>query len=249
MAKQSGLGDNFYIGGYNLSGDVGSLGNISTPRGVFEDTAISSSAMERLQLLADGQVEFTTFFNDATSQEHDALKALPTTDTSVFYFRGTTLGNAAAAMTAKQINYDGNRAADGGFTFTVQAQGNSYGLEWGQMLTAGIRTDTTATASSGAASVDTAASASFGIQAYLQVFSFSGTSCTVRIQDSADNSSFANISGLNAFTAATGRTFERIASTNTTTVRRYLAVTTSGTFSSCAFAVVAVKNAHAGVVF
>ena len=29
MAKQSGLGDNFYIGGYNLSGDVGSLGSIS----------------------------------------------------------------------------------------------------------------------------------------------------------------------------------------------------------------------------
>ena len=28
MAKSSGLGDNFYIGGYDLSGDVASLGQV-----------------------------------------------------------------------------------------------------------------------------------------------------------------------------------------------------------------------------
>ena len=38
--------------------------------------------------------------------------------------------------------------------------------------------------------------ASFGVQAYLQVFSFTGTDVTITIQDSADNSSFANITGL-----------------------------------------------------
>ena len=245
MAKSSGLGDNFYIGGYNLSGDVNSLGNISTPRGILEDTGSDKLALERLLLHKDGLIEFTTFFNDATSQEHDALKTLPTIDVHSAYYRGTTIGNAAASMVAKQNNYDWSRPADGSLMGAVQCQANSFGLEWGQMLTAGVRTDTTATNGS---SYDTVASASFGIQAYLQVFSFSGTSCTVTVQDSADNAAFATIGGLGSFTAATGRTAERIVSTNTTTVRRYLRVATTGTFSSCAFAVMVVKNEIAGYV-
>lgn len=244
--KTSGLGDNFYIGGYNISGDIGSLGSISGGPALGEVTDITQSGMSRIGLLRSGQMEASTFFNDATGQEHAALSTLPTADTQVMYFRGTTLGNPAAAMVAKQINYDGTRAADGMLTFAAQTQSNGYGLEWGQSLTAGVRTDTSATNGS---SIDTAASLSFGIQAYLQVFSFTGTSCTVTVQDSADNSSFASITGLGAFTAATGRTFERIASSNTTTVRRYLRVATTGTFSSCAFAVVVVKNEVSGAAF
>ena len=64
----------------------------------------------------------------------------------------------------------------------------------------------------------------------------------MRIQDSADNSAFANITGLNAFTAATGSTFERIETdTLARTIRRYLKVNTTGTLSECTFAVVAVR--------
>src|SRR6187397_2748365 len=142
MAKSSGLGDQFYYAARNLSGDVNSLGNISTPRGVLEDTGISSLGYERLLSHKDGLLEFTTFFNDAALQEHSILSQLPTNDRIASYFRGTTLGNAAASMTAKQINYDWNRGADGSLMGTVQCQANALGLEWGRMLTAGIRTDT-----------------------------------------------------------------------------------------------------------
>jgi hypothetical protein len=248
MAKQSGLGDNFYIGGYNISGDVGSLGTISGGNAPLEVTAIDKSAFERIGGQRNGTIEFSTFYNTAALQEHVALKGLLTTDRTLTYARGTTIGDPAACMTAKQINYDFTRAADGSLTTAVQAQSNGYGLEWGIQLTAGVRTDTTAT--SPATGVDTTASASFGIQAYLQVFAFSGTSVTVTVQDSADNASFANISGLSAFTAVTAAPGEeRIASTNTTTVRRYLRVITSGTFSNAAFSVVVVKNEIAGQVF
>ncbi len=73
---------------------------------------------------------------------------------------------------------------------------------------------------------------------------------TITVQDSADNSSFANISGLSAFTVlSSAPTAERIFSSNTTTVRRYLRVITAGTFNPCSFSVVAVKNEVAGVVF
>jgi hypothetical protein len=75
------------------------------------------------------------------------------------------------------------------------------------------------------------------------MFSVVGTSCTVTIQDSADNSSFANVTG-GAFTAvvAGARSDQRLETTRALSVRRYLRAITSGTFSSAVFAVLAVRN-------
>jgi hypothetical protein len=248
VAKQSGLGDNFYIGGYNISNDVGSLGSISAPMVPFEDPGIDVLAMERLGGLRSGHIEFTSYFNTAAGREHEALKSLPLTNRIATYARGTTLGDPAFVLQGKQLNYDWTRGADGSLTENVTLDSDQYGGEWGVQLTAGVRTDTTAT--SPASGVDTIASLSFGIQAYLQVFAFAGTSVIITVQDSADNSSFANVSGLSAFTAVTtAPTVERIFSTNTTTVRRYLRVITAGTFSNAAFSVVVVKNEIAGQVF
>ena len=238
MAKQGGMGDNLYVAGYDVSGDIGSLGKISGGPNLIEVTAIDKSAYERIGGLRDGSLDFSAYFNPATDQAHDRFSTLPTSDVVVTYARGTALGGHAAAMVAKQIGYDGNREDSGAFTFKVSALANSYGLEWGRQLTAGKRSDTTATNGS---SIDTAASVSFGAQAYLQVFSFTGTSCTVTLQDSADNSSFANLTG-GGFTAATGITSQRIETGRTQEVRRYLRVATTGTFSQCTFAVVVVKN-------
>lgn len=247
MAKQSGLGDNLYIEGYNLSGDIGSLEKISASRAVLDVTGIDKSAHERIHGIKDGEMEFTSFFNPSTDQAFEVLSDLPTTDVVCAYFRGTAIGNAAASCVAKQINYDGTRTDTGGFTFKTSVMGNSYGLEWGRQLTAGQRTDTSAT--SPATGLDTLASADFGLQAYLHVFSLTGTSCTVTLQDSADNSSFAAIGSGVAFSAAPAPGAQRIATSNTQTVRRYVRAITTGTFTECTFAVVLVKNEHAGVVF
>jgi hypothetical protein len=124
MAKQSGLGDNFYIGGYNISGDVGSLGGMSGGPAVQENTGIDKLAFERQGLLRSGQIEFTAFFNDAAAQEHIALKSLPLTDRIATYCRGTTLGNQAACLVGKQLNYDFSRSADGALTESVTVQSN-----------------------------------------------------------------------------------------------------------------------------
>lgn len=245
--KQSGLGDNAYIGGYDLSGDVSALTTIRGGPMALDVTGISSSAYERIGGLRDGEISFNTWFNDGALREHVALSSLPTTDTQVMYFRGTTLGNPVAAMVAKQINYDWQRNADGTLQGTVQALSNGYGLEWCRSLTAGKRTDTTATNGS---SVDDSASSAFGLQAYLQVFSFAGTSVTVTIQESSDDGAgdaFAAVVG-GAFTAATGITTERIATASGLTVERYLRAVTSGTFTSAVFAVAYARNATA-VVF
>ncbi|MFF5842115.1 hypothetical protein ACFY74_11680 [Streptomyces massasporeus] len=250
MAKQSGLGDALYIAGYNASGDIQQLGRIGGGPALLNFTGIDKSGYERKGGLKDGAFEMTTFFNSdtVTPATHQKLSALPRTDVLMTYCRGTALGDPAASLVAKQANYDPQRGDDGMITFGVSAQANGYGTEWGRQLTAGVRTDTAAANGTG---IDTTASASFGGQAYLQVFAFTGTDATVKIQDSADNATFADVAGFGFTQITAGPTTERIALGNTATIRRYVrvATVTTGGFSSLAFAVNVIKNEIAGVTF
>lgn len=240
MAKQSGLGDNLYVAGYDVSGDIGAIKSVACPQGVIEVTGIDKSAYERLGGQRDGSIEFTAFFNKSAGQAHQVFKSLPDTDTQVQYWRGTTIGAPVAAMVAKQITYDGERTNEGALTFGINASANGYGLDWGVGLTAGKRTDTAAT--NGATLDQTTVSTSFGWQAHLQVFGVTGTSATVTIQDSADGVSWATLSGA-VFTAATGVTHQRLqAASATATVRRYVRAITTGTFTSAVFAVHFTRN-------
>lgn len=245
MSKASGLGDNFYISGFNASGSINALGNIGGGPALLDGTDITQSGMARIPGLRDGRMEFTSFFEPALGMTHDKLAALPMTDVVMTYCRGTALGSPSAAMIGKQVNYDGTRGNDGSFTFNVSGQANAYGLEWGLLGTAGIRTDTTAT---NGASVDNAASTAFGLQAYLQVFAVTGTSVTVKLQDSPDNTTFTDVVA-GGFTAATTVTAQRIATINTQTVARYVRVATTGTFTNAQFAVTICRNPIAGVSF
>ena len=241
MAKTSGLGDRLFIGGNDISGDINAVDKIAGPLALINVTDITQSANSRLGGKRDGAIDFTAYFDPAIGASHPVLAALPTGDVLVTYIRGAALGNPAANMWARQVNYDGTRSATGELTFKVSAVGDAYGLEWCDQLTAGPRTDTAAT---NGASVDlTTVSTAFGWQAYLQAIAITGTSCTVDIQDSADGTTFADLAGatFTAFTA--GATFQRLqSSSSTATVRRYLRVITSGTFSSATFAVSICRN-------
>ena len=243
MAKQSGLGDQLFIGGYDLGADIQQISSLSTSRETLPATGITQSANARIFGKRDAQAEFNAYFNPAANQAHSRLKLLPTADTHIMYLRGTTLGNEGLGMIGKQIDYSGSRGDDGSLMFGVQVSSNGYGADWGRQLTAGKRSDATATNGS---SVDLlTGSLSFGFQAYLQVFSFTGTSVTIKIQESSDNGggdAFADITG-GAFTTVTGITSERIQSSSATqTVERYVRVVTTGTFSQCTFAVLFTRN-------
>lgn len=247
--KQSGLGDRLFVAGYNLSGDIGSLGRIGGGNSPLEVTGIDKSAFERLGGVRGGGIDYAAWFNPGAAADaaHARLSLLPTADQILTYGRGAALGDPAAAMVAKQLNYDGNRGADGSFVFAVSALSNGFGLEWGVQLTAGQRTDGGAANGTGV-DLGSASPGAFGLQAYLHVFAFTGTSVTVKIQESSDNGSgdaFADVVGA-AFTAATGITSERIA-TAAINVERYLRVVTTGTFSNAVFAVMATRNPVATV--
>ena len=244
MTKQSGLGDRLFIGGVDVSGDIGSLGRIGGGMvGTFNVTGIDKSAYERVGGKRDGAIEFSSWYNTSgvtTIGAHAVVKALPTADILVSYFRGTTIGNASASCNAKQVDYNEKRAEDGALSFDVSAQADGFGLEWGNMLTAGIRSDVAATNGTG---FDWGAATTFGFQAYLHVFSFTGTSVTITLQDSPDNVTYTSITG-GAFAVVNAVGSQRIAATPASIARWTRAITT-GTFSQCSFAISFVRNESA----
>src|SRR5258708_17613302 len=248
MAKQAGFPAAFYIDGTDVSGDIQSLGKISGGPAALDMTAINNSAYARQGGLRDGGMDFTSYFNPGAGLTHAKLSALPTADVICSYFQQPAIGNDAACLNGKQVNYDPTRGTDGSLTFAVSAQASGFGLEWCTQLTPGRRVDGAATAAGPGNSLDTLASASFGAQAYFHLFAFAGTSVTISVWDSADNITFAAVAGLTT-PALTVPRAARATIINTATVRRYVAVATAGTFSNADFAVAMHKNEIAGVVF
>ena len=227
MVKKAGLGAEFYIAGYDLSGDVGVIDSIQGPRGVFDVTGINKSAMERVYGRNDAEISFTSFFNDAAGQEHVALKGLPTADVRVLAMMAAALGSPAAMLTAKQINYDPTRNADGSLAISVQCLANGVPLEWGKSIIAA----STITGAGNSASEDNAASSASGLATMIQCWAFTGTSITVALQESSDNGGvdpFASIATFTAISAA----FASERKTVTGTVERYLRLNYSGTFTN-----------------
>lgn len=236
--KSSGLGDYLLIDGYDFSGDIGSIGRIAGGPAASDITGIAASAMERIGLIRDGGIDFTSWFNPSTDRQHDVLSALPTVSRQETYCRGLGLGSQAASCVLKQLNYDPTRGQDGALSIAISGQSDGYGVEWGVQLTPGKRTDTTAT---NGASIDGAASSAFGAQAYLHLIAFTGTDITVTLEDSADNATFAAVTG-GAFTAMTGIGAQRFQTGRTATIRRYTRIATTGTFTSATFLVNFIRN-------
>lgn len=244
--KSSGLGAALYVGGNVLSNDIQSISKLSGSQAVFDVTGIDKLAHERIGGQRTGEISMTAFWNSTGA--HIVFSALPTTDAVISYYDAGGIGFPAASMTAKQINYDPSRAVSGELLVAVDALSNGYGLEWGQQLTAQMRTDAAAT---NGASYDGGAQSAFGLQAYLHVSAFTGTDVTIKLQDSADNSSFADIAGAAFAQITTAPQAQRIATSNAATVRRYVrAVTvTTGGFTSVTFAVQFTRNPIAGQTF
>jgi hypothetical protein len=250
MTKKSGLGDNWYVDAFDLSGDVGAVNRISGGPQLLEVTAINKNAYERIGGLRIGGMEYANFFNPSAGQAHAALKTLPTTDSIASYFRGTNQGDPAASCIGKRIDYAWERGADGSLSGANNAESNGFGLEWGEQLTSGR--DVLAVAGSGTgldygAGVGTT---NFGLQSYMHVFAFTGTSATVNIQSSTDNGSgdaYATITG-GSFAAVSAVGSQRIQTGRTAAVERWLRYNVTGTFSNFDFALVVVRN-DVSVVF
>jgi len=226
MAKQSGLPSSLLVGVYDLSGDIGSISKIDSTRAVLDVTGIDKSAPERIMGRKDGSLTWLAFWNTTPGQAHAVLSALATTDVQVSYLSGASVGAAAASMIARQLNYGANLGADGSLTAAVNADADGYGLEWGELLTTGKQTFATGTVNG--TSIDLgAASTLFGAAAYLHVISVASGTATFTVQDSADDITYATVTGM-AFAGATGATTERVQGAVNATVRRYVRIQGTG---------------------
>lgn len=245
MAKSTGIGAGLLVGGVDLSGDTGAVQRIACPRTVLDLTDITQSAPERALALKDGGIDWMSWFNPAVGRSHLTLSALPRTDTQVMYLHQRLVQDTpTACMVAKQVTYDGNRTQDGGYSLSVASVSNAYGLEWGDLLSVGVQTITGA---GGQTSVDNGAATAFGLQAYLQVTEFTGTSVTFSVQSSSDNGAgdaFADVTGAVFTAVSTEPAFERIQTARNQAVERYLRVSAAGTFSSCTYALAVVVNPY-----
>src|SRR5690242_12715075 len=185
MPKQNGLGQQFWLSGFDLGDDIQQW-KCACPQAMLPFTPITKFAMVRNPGLRDGSMDVTAFFDPAPNMAHARLSPLSSADQLASLAVGTNLGDPVLSVWHKQNNYDPTRAADGMFTFASTMQGNGYGIEWGRMLTAGKRTDGGAANGAGL-DLGSVSPGAFGGQFYLQVFAFTGTSATVKIQHSNDN--------------------------------------------------------------
>jgi hypothetical protein len=156
---------------------------------------------------------------------------------------GSTVAAAAASLRARQADYQTARGADGSLAITATAQGDGYGLEWANMLTTGKQTFASAAAGDGIDDffgVDGDTTSAFGVAAYLHAISLGSGTAVVAIQDSADDASYADLTG-GVFTDITAATSERIQTATDASTRRYLRVNVTGTFTDLVVAVSVVR--------
>lgn len=238
MAKRTGLGMRLFVGGYDLSGDINSFTTIQGGNAPLEGTAITMEANARMGGRRSGGAQFLSYFEDTANGVHDRLSALPTGQQDAMGLVGITVGSPAFCLRSRQINYDGNRDQEGNLLFTTDLQSDEFGLEWGELLTAGRRLESAAT---DGASLDGAAPSALGWQAYLQVFALASGTPTIKLQDSADDAAWADLTG-GGFGVIAANSAVRLQGGSTATVRRYTRVATTGTFTGLDFAVTLVRN-------
>lgn len=239
MAKRSGIGMKLYVGGYDISGDVGALGTINTPVAMFDVTAIDKLGHERIEGQRDAALVFSVFFNDATGQAHPVVKALPSTDVYAMLLFSTTAGDEVFAITAKWVDYALTRGADGSLGGTVTLTGTAPGTgpcaEWADLLLA----KTTHASASDAVGIDGAAQSTKGAVGFLQHFSAASGTVEYDIEDSSDSTTgsdgvWANLLAFADVPTPYTPAGQRVEVAGT--VERWTRASTNGTFTTAVFA-------------
>lgn len=225
-----------YLQGLDISGDVGAIGTLRSSMAALDVTSIEDSAMVRIAGMRDGEITFNVFFNNASGGTHDALAALPTTNVLAMVLTSTTAGQPVICLTAKQVNYDWTRNADGSMQGTVQLLAAAgVPLEYGLLLKA-KGTHASATDETG---IDFGAQTTAGAIGYLQHFSAASGTVEYDLEDSANSTNgvdgvWANLGAFTDVATPWAAIAERIEISGT--VERWVRASTNGTFTTAVFA-------------
>lgn len=146
MTVLNGL-SKLFVAGRDISGDVGAIQRIGGAPALLDISSLDAQGFKRIAGRFDGELSYNVWFDKLVS--HAYLSTLPQADAPMMVgIPGTAAGDIVAMLVAKQAKYDLSISADLKAEFSVEAMASlGYPLEWGALITAGKRTDSTATAS------------------------------------------------------------------------------------------------------
>ena len=226
----AGKDNKVLFGAFDLSSYFNSA-SFSREQEVSETTTFGSSQATYIQSTETATASLGGFIDlgtDAVDEELQAVIGSASATPLSIYQGGDTAGNKVVLLNSRIQNYTIDSSVADAVGVSATFTGDNFGN--GKSLYA--LTNTSATANTTA--VDFGASSTLGGQAQLHCTAHSSANISVKIQSSADNSSFADVSGF-SFTAISGITAERIATTNT--VNRYVRLAITVTSGSATFSV------------
>jgi hypothetical protein len=226
----AGKDNKVLFGAFDLSSYFNSA-SFSREQEVSETTTFGSSQATYIQSTETATASLGGFIDlgtDAVDEELQAVIGSASATPLSIYQGGDTAGNKVVLLNSRIQNYTIDSSVADAVGVSATFTGDNFGN--GKSLYA--LTNTSATANTTA--VDFGASSTLGGQAFLHCTAHSSANISVKIQSSADNSSFADVSGF-SFTAISGTTSERIATTNT--VNRYVRLAITVTSGSATFSV------------
>jgi hypothetical protein len=179
-------------------------------------TVLQQGWRENLKGLASGTLSFAGFVDAA--QKEVLYDQLGTNGGVLTYCPGgdSAVGDRARLVSATSTSLGSSSTLDDAVALAWDVTSQTY-IAFGDVLHP-FGEDTNTTTGTGK---DDAAQTTTGWVAHLHVTLVDGGSWVVKLQDSADNSNWLDVSG-GAFTAATGATSQRLASASGATLRRYV---------------------------
>lgn len=208
MTARKGLYLQFWLDGYHLT-PYSSNVEAGIAYDEIEAGTYNNPVKGYLSGRGEGQIEFEGFFNKAQGGSHAALKAVGVDKAAgVAYGNNAapTIGDIACAMPVHQSNYAVNSSLDAAIVSKASLKSIGTPLEWGVLLAnlTGVSADGNTTG------VDNGAASSDGAAGYLFLSGVSaGDTIEVKIQDSPDNATWADLIIFTLTGAAVGA--ERVA--------------------------------------
>lgn len=221
------------VGKYDLSGYVTSVTvdrTRNTPEVTVFQPGTSTPHRDYIAGRADSTVAIDGLFDPETGASDEIINEITDGTEQIITISpqgAVAVGDRAVLVSGFQDSAPLSVSGDDAVKFTSGRKG-SGAARGGVVLHDHVAETTTGNQSS----VDNAASSAYGAVAHLHVTAFDGTNAVVKVTDSTDNSTFAD---LVTFTTVTAATSERKSVTGT--VNRYVRVELSGTFTSITFTV------------
>lgn len=200
MAFSHGKDTKVFVSGYDLTTYLNTA-NTAMNADLAETSTFGSTYKSFVAGLVDSKMTLGGFFDPTTGAIDAVLTSLLGIDTYLTLLpQGDTFGYRGRGMHGVEITYEITTGLDGAAGISMEAQ-SKKGAEAIIVNTPKAAKTSTGNDASGYNSGFVGGTTA-GWSAFLQAFAYSGTgtpTCAVKLQDSADNSSFADVSG-GAFT-------------------------------------------------